>query len=204
MNRDDSSGINPVTPNDGELDPDDESYVNFDESNGLIETSEDDGASLKDDANNTEVLNESHEDATNNAIRKAFKANLKIDEDSDHEDVSTDLDETDDTVNGVRQHITNHKDGTITHDRRIHGSSQTRFYVTPPLSESWELSTFVADQSTSEYKLQKGVYHFCLSLPHKSVEQREDLYTAYRYKIAAVGIFNSDTLLHTDLEIVNR
>ena len=53
-------------------------------------------------------------------------------------------------------------------------------------------------------KLRKGIYLFCMSLPHKSVEQREDLYTAYYYKIAAVGIFNADTMLHTDLGIVNR
>jgi hypothetical protein len=170
----------------------------------MIETVEDSGTSSEYGVNNTEVLNKSYEVATTNAIREAFTANLKIDEDVDHEDVSIDLDETIDTVNGVHRRITNHKDGTITHDRHIHGNTQTRFYVTPPLSESWELSTFVADQSASEYKLQKGIYLFCMSLPHKSVEQREDLYTAYCYKIAAVGIFNADTMLHTDLGIVNR
>jgi len=203
MNRDSSSGNNPVTPIDDDIVLDDQFYED-DESDGMIETIDDSGTSSEDDVDNNEVLNESYNDATSIAIREAFEANLKIDEDDNHVDISIDLDETIDTVNGVHRRITNHKDGTITHDRRIHGSSQTRFYVTPPLSESWELSTFVADQSASEYKLQKGVYLFCMSFPHKSVEQREDLYTAYRYKIAAVGIFNSDTLLHTDLEIVNR
>ena len=43
-----------------------------------------------------------------------------------------------------------------------------------------------------------------MSLPNKSVEQREDLFTAYCYKIFAVGIFNADTMLHTSLAILNR
>ena len=50
------------------MDLDDESYVNVDESDGMIETGEDNGTSLEDDVHNTEVLNESYEDATNNAV----------------------------------------------------------------------------------------------------------------------------------------
>ena len=43
-----------------------------------------------------------------------------------------------------------------------------------------------------------------MSLPNKSVEQREDLFTDYCHKIFAVGIFNADTMLHTGLAILNR
>ena len=43
-----------------------------------------------------------------------------------------------------------------------------------------------------------------MSVPNKSVEQRKDLFTAYCYKIFAVGIFNADTMLHTGLAILNR
>ena len=107
-------------------------------------------------------------------------------------------------VNSIRRHITNHDDGTITHRRMIQWFTQTRIYTSPPLSESWELSTFVADESASKYKLRKGIYLFCMSVPNKSVEQRKDLFTAYCFKIFAIGILNADIMLHTDLSILNR
>ena len=45
MNRDDSSGNNPVTPIDGEIDLEDESYEDIDASDGMIETVGDSGTS---------------------------------------------------------------------------------------------------------------------------------------------------------------
>ena len=41
-------------------------------------------------------------------------------------------------------------------------------------------------------------------LHNKLVDQREDLFTAYCYKVFAVGIFNADTMLHTGLAILDR
>jgi len=43
-----------------------------------------------------------------------------------------------------------------------------------------------------------------MSVANKSVEQREDLFTAYCFKIFSIGILNADTMLHTDLSILNR
>ena len=43
-----------------------------------------------------------------------------------------------------------------------------------------------------------------MSVANKSVEQREDLFTAYCFKIFSIGILNADIMLHIDLQILNR